>query len=128
MNLLINFAAKLFYNSSIMMNHYETVFILTPVLSEEQTKETVNKFQTLVQAQAELLQKEEWGIKKLAYAINKKTTGFYYLFEFKADPVFIQKLEIEYKRDERVMRYITVKMDKDHIEFAERRRKKKDAK
>jgi small subunit ribosomal protein S6 len=111
-----------------MMNHYETVFILTPVLSEEQTKETVNKFQTLVQAQAELLQKEEWGIRKLAYAINKKTTGFYYLFEFKADPVFIQKLETEYKRDERVMRYITVKMDQDHIEFAERRRKKKDAK
>ena len=107
-----------------MTNRYETVFILTPVLSEEQTKEAVKKIQDLIEAQGELVHKEEWGIKKLAYTINKKSTGFYCLMDFKAESNFIQKLEVEYKRDERFMRFLTIKMDEDHIAFAEKRREK----
>ena len=70
-----------------MMNQYETVFILTPVLSDVQMKETVEKFKGILTANgAEVINEENWGLKKLAYAIDKKSTGFYQLLEFKADP------------------------------------------
>jgi small subunit ribosomal protein S6 len=107
-----------------MLNRYETVFILTPVLSEEQTKEAVEKFASLVSENGKLLHKENWGMRKLAYPITKKSSGYYSLFEFEADSAFVQKLEIEYKRDEKVLRFLTVKMDKHHIAFAEKRRNK----
>ena len=95
------------------MNQYETVFILTPVLSDEQMKETVAKFKKLLTDNgAEILNEEAWGLKKLAYNIQKKTSGFYNLIEFKAEPTLIDKLEIGYRRDEKVIRYMTVKLDK----------------
>ena len=75
------------------MNQYETVFILTPVLSDEQMKETVAKFKKLLTDNgAEILNEEAWGLKKLAYNIEKKTSGFYNLIEFKAEPTLINKL------------------------------------
>ncbi|MBR1387554.1 MAG: 30S ribosomal protein S6 [Alloprevotella sp.] len=108
-----------------MTNQYETVFILTPVLSDQQMAETVEKFQKLLTDNgAEILNKENWGMKKLAYPIQKKSTGFYSLVEFKAEPELIDKLEIAFRRDERVLRYLTVKLDKYAIEYAEKRRKK----
>ena len=92
------------------MNQYETVFILTPVLSDEQMKETVAKFEkVLTDNGAEILNKEAWGLKKLAYNIEKKTSGFYSLVEFKAEPTVIAKLETAYRRDEKVIRYMTLK-------------------
>ncbi len=107
------------------MNQYETVFILTPVLSDEQMKETVAKFKkVLADNGAEILNEETWGLKKMAYAIEKKSTGFYCLLEFKAEPTVIGKLEIAYRRDEKVIRYMTVKLDKYAAEYAEKRRKK----
>ena len=69
------------------MNQYETVFILTPVLSDEQMKETAAKFKkVLTDKGAEIISEEAWGLKKMAYAIQKKSTGFYCLIEFKAEP------------------------------------------
>jgi small subunit ribosomal protein S6 len=107
-----------------MQRHYETVFITTPVLSEEQMKETVEKFKNILkQKGAEIVSEENWGLKKLAYPIQKKSTGFYNLLEFKADSQIIDNLEIEYKRDERILRFLTVHMDKYAIEYANRRRK-----
>ena len=107
------------------MNQYETVFILTPVLSDDQMKEAVNKFKdVLVQAGAEIISEENWGLKKLAYPIQKKTTGFYTLIEFQAEPEFIAKFETQFKRDERILRFQTVSMDKHAIAYAERRRAK----
>ena len=107
------------------MNQYETVFILTPVLSDEQMKETVAKFKTLLTDNgAEILNEEAWGLKKMAYAIQKKSTGFYCLLEFKAEPTVIDKLETAYRRDERVIRFITVKLDKYAASYAEKRRAK----
>ena len=107
------------------MNQYETVFILTPVLSEEQMKETVAKFKKLLTDNgAEILNEEAWGLKKMAYAIDKKSTGFYGLLEFKADPTLINTLEIGYRRDERVIRFITVKLDKYAAEYAIKRKNK----
>ena len=107
------------------MNQYETVFILTPVLSDEQMKETVAKFKTLLTDKgAEILNEETWGLKKMAYAIQKKSTGFYCLLEFKAEPSVIDRLETGYRRDERVIRYMTVKLDKHAVAYAEKRRAK----
>ena len=107
------------------MNHYETVFILTPVLSDKQTKEAVYKFKkSLKDSSARINNQESWGLKKLAYPIQKKSTGFYFLLEFQAEGNAINKLEVELKREERVMRFLTMKMDKDHMEYAEKRRNK----
>ena len=107
------------------MNQYETVFILTPVLSDDQMKEAVEKFKTiLTEGGAELLNEELWGLKKLAYPIDKKSTGFYVMIEFKADPTLISKLEVNFRRDERVLRYLTVKNEKYAAEYAEKRRNK----
>ena len=108
-----------------MMNQYETVFILTPVLSDQQMKETVEKFKGILSAGgAELINEENWGLKKLAYPIQKKSTGFYQLVEFKAEPALIDKLEVAYRRDERVIRFLTVKMEKYAAQYAEKRRNK----
>jgi small subunit ribosomal protein S6 len=107
------------------MNSYETVFILTPVLSEEQAKEAVQKFESQVGSLGgKVKHSESWGLKKLAYPIQKKSTGFYFLTEFQAPGSAVAELEVAFKRDERVMRFLTVKMDKDHLAYAEKRRAK----
>ena len=108
-----------------MMNQYDTVFIMTPVLSDQQMKETVEKFKGVLAAQgAEIINEESWGLKKMAYPIQKKSTGFYQLIEFKAEPTVVDKLEIAYRRDERVIRFITVKLEKYAALYAEKRRNK----
>ena len=105
------------------MNRYETVFILTPVLSEEQAKEAVKVYEDYIAKNGGTIKHNEfWGLKKMAYQIQKKSTGFYNLVEFENDGSLIQKLEVEFKRDERIMRFLTVKMEKDHIAFAEKTR------
>lgn len=111
---------------TLTMNHYETVFILNPVLSEDQMKETVQKFKKLLkESKAKIVAEEQWGLKKMAYSIQKKRTGFYFLFEFTSDDQeIISKLEVAYKRDERLMRWLTVKLDKHAVVYAESRRKR----
>jgi small subunit ribosomal protein S6 len=107
------------------MNQYETVFILTPVLSDEQMKEAVKKYREFLKSKgAEMVHEEDWGMRKLAYPIQKKSTGFYHLFEYKADGELIKPLEVEFKRDERIMRFLTVKLDKHAVIYNEKKRKK----
>ena len=111
------------------MNNYETVFILTPVLSDVQMKETVEKFKNLLIDQgAEIVNEEDWGLRKLAYSIEKKSTGFYAFLEFKANPTVIENLEVNFRRDERVVRFLTVRQDKFSHEYALKRRNKKSGK
>lgn len=108
----------------MFQNQYETVFILTPVLSEIQIKEAVEKFKkTLTDGGAEIVHEEHWGLRKLAYTIQNKNTGYYQLVQFKAAPTSVAVLEIEYKRDERVMRYLTTKLDKYSLDYSQRRSK-----
>ena len=110
------------------MNQYETVFILNPVLSEDQVKETVDKFVGLMKDKgASIINKENWGLRKMAYPIQKKKSGFYHFVEFTAPGEAITPLEVEFKRDERVMRFLTVRMDKYAIEYAAKRRAKVNA-
>jgi small subunit ribosomal protein S6 len=109
-----------------MLNRYETVFILTPVLSEEQAKEAVAKFRDYISSHGgKITHEENWGLRKLAYPIQKKTTGFYHLFEFEAAGDLIRTLEVEYKRDERMIRFLTVKLDKHAVTYVEKRRSAK---
>ena len=109
------------------MNNYEAVFILTPVLSDAQTKEAVDKFKAVIEADGEskVVSEENWGLRKLAYPIEKKSTGFYTLLEFKANPEVIAALEVQFRRDERVIRFLTFRQDKYAHEYAEKRRKLK---
>jgi len=106
------------------MNRYETVFIVTPVLSDVQMKETVEKFRNFLTEQgANIIFEDHWGLKKLAYPIQHKSTGFYHLIEFEAEGTVIEKLEIQFRRDERIIRFLTMKMDKYAIEYSEKKRR-----
>jgi small subunit ribosomal protein S6 len=118
-----------FKNDKEYMNNYETVFILTPVLSDAQMKEAVEKIKGVLSTEnAEIVNEENWGLRKLAYPIEKKTTGFYHLIEFKANPETIAVLEIQFRRDERVIRFLTFRQDKYALEYAEKRRNLKASK
>jgi small subunit ribosomal protein S6 len=107
------------------MNHqYETVLILTPVLLQEQVDEAVAKYRKfLTDNGAVIVHENNWGLRKLAYPIQKKNTGFYFLFEFTSETSLINRLEIEYKRDERIMRFLTVSLDKHAVAYNERKRR-----
>ena len=107
------------------MNNYETVFILTPVLSEAQVEEAVNKYVDLLKEKnCEIVTRENWGLKKLAYPIQLKKNGFYTLIEFKGEGNVVADLELAFKRDERVIRYLTTKLYKHAVEYAVTRRTK----
>lgn len=110
------------------MNYYETVFILTPVLSDAQMKEAVEKFaKVLTDNGASIANTEEWGLRKLAYPIDKKSTGFYCMLEFEGEPTLVKKLETAFRRDERVIRFLTFRQDKYAAEYAEKRRARRAA-
>ena len=109
------------------MSHYESVFILNPALSENQVKEAIKKYEKFLQENdCKIVDVENWGLKKLAYSIQKKLSGFYALIDFKCESEnnIIDLYETELKRDERVMRYLNVSLDKDANDWAEKRRKR----
>jgi small subunit ribosomal protein S6 len=106
-----------------MLKQYETVFIMTPVLSEEQMKETVNKFQKILKDKgAEIIFEDNWGLRKLAYPIQKKTTGFFHLIEYKGEGNIVADFELALKREERIIRFLTVALDKHSIAYNEKKR------
>ena len=112
-----------------MIKQYETVFIATPVLSDSQMKEAVAKYTQFIKENGgEVVYEEDWGLKQLAYPIQHKTSGFYYLIEFRAEPEFVSALETQYHRDERIIRFLTVNLDKDAVAYAEHRRQTRAAK
>lgn len=105
------------------MNRYETVFIATPLLSDVQVKELIGKFHGVITENGgTVTHTEEWGLRKLAYPIQKKSTGFYVLMEFQSEGDLVATLETQYRRDERVVRFLTFKQDKHAAEYAEKRR------
>ncbi len=108
-----------------MSKNYETVFIMTPVLSDEQAKETVSKYKKLLADNGcKIVHEDSWGLRKLQYPIQKKTTGFYHLIEFQGEGKAVAELEVAYKRDERLLRFLTVAMDKHAVAYSEKRRGK----
>lgn len=106
-----------------MEKRYETVFILTPVLSEDQAKEAAKKFEKiLTDLGAKINHRENWGLKKLAYPIQKKTTGFYHLIDYSGKGTEIAELELQFKRDERILRFLTIALEKHAATWADKRR------
>ena len=105
------------------VRNYETVFIVTPVLNESQVQETVEKFtQVLKENSADIINQESWGLRKLAYSIQKKNTGYYFLVEFTGSGNIVDVLELAFRRDERIIRFLTTVLDKNAVAYAERRR------
>jgi small subunit ribosomal protein S6 len=108
-----------------MLRQYETVFIMTPVLSDEQMKETVERYQKYLTSKgAEIIFEDNWGLRKMAYAIQKKSTGFYHLVEFKAETSVVKEWEVMFKRDEKILRFLTVALDKHAIAYNNKKRNK----
>jgi small subunit ribosomal protein S6 len=106
------------------MNNYELMVIFTPVLSDEEFRNAQKKFTTLVTENGgEMVAENPWGLKSLAYPIQKKTTGLYWVAEFIAPSDFNEKLKIQLLRDESVLRHMTTKLDKYAILYNDRKRK-----
>lgn len=114
-----------FLNLKIFMRNYETVFITTPVLSNDEYARTVKKYTDFIEKNGgKIVHREDWGIRQLAYPIQKKTTGVYTLLQFELDGQLLRKLEVEFKRDESIMRFLTTVLDKHAMVYAEQRRNK----
>lgn len=106
------------------LQNYELMVIFTPVLAEEDFKVAQKKFADLIKENdGELVHLNPWGLRSLAYPIQKKTTGLYYVVEFKAPGENIEKLEIQLNRDENVMRHMVTRLDKFAVAYNERKRK-----
>jgi small subunit ribosomal protein S6 len=105
------------------MNNYELMVIFTPVLSEEEFKAAQKKYEALVTDNGgEVVHTKPWGLKSLAYPIAKKTTGLYWIMEYKALSSFNEKLKIQLLRDESQMRYMYTALDKYAVEYNERKK------
>jgi small subunit ribosomal protein S6 len=100
------------------MNNYELMVIFTPVLSDDEFKAAQKKYAALVKDSGGAITAENpWGLKSLAYPIEKKTTGLYWVLEYSAPSDFNEKLKIQLLRDEAVLRHLCTKLDKYAVEY-----------
>jgi len=105
------------------MQNYELMVIFTPVLSDDDYKAAQKKYASLItDIGGEVLNEKPWGLKSLAYPINKKTTGLYWVMEYKAPSDFNEKLKIQLLRDDNVMRHMFTALDKYAVEYNDRKR------
>jgi small subunit ribosomal protein S6 len=105
------------------MNNYELMVIFTPVLSEEDYKASQKKFSAFIKENGgKVVHEKPWGLKSLAYPIQKKTTGLYWVLEYDAPSDFNEKLKIQLLRDETVLRFMATKLDKYAVEYNAKRR------
>lgn len=105
------------------MNNYELMVIFTPVLSDEDFKAEQKKYATLVSDNGgSIVAENAWGLKSLAYPIQKKTTGLYWVMEYTAPSDFNEKLKIQLLRDESVLRHLCTKLDKYAVEYNAKKR------
>lgn len=106
------------------MNRYESTIIITPVLSDEDVKNKLKSFRDFLEKNGAVkVSEEHWGLKKMAYGIEKKSSGVYHMFDFESNGDLIEKLEVQYKRDESILRFLTVKLDKYGVDYADKRKK-----
>jgi small subunit ribosomal protein S6 len=105
------------------MQNYELMVIFTPVLSDDDYKAAQKKFNSFISdSGGEVLYEKPWGLKSLAYPINKKTTGLYWVLEYKAPSDFNEKLKIQLLRDDNIMRHMFTALDKYAVGYNERKR------
>ena len=108
-----------------MNKNYETVFIINPVLSEKQVEDTVKKYKKILDKnKVKMVCDESLGFKELTYPINNKNSGFFHLFQYETEKLdLVKSLETELKRDRSILRYLTVSLCKDALEYNARRAK-----
>ena len=105
------------------MNNYELMVVFTPVLSDDEFKAGQKKYAALVTENGgSIVAENAWGLKSLAYPIQKKTTGLYWVLEYTAASDFIEKLKIQLLRDEAVLRHLCTKLDKYAVEYNARKK------
>ena len=106
------------------MNNYELMVIFTPVLSDDEFKNAQKKYTTLITDNGgQIVAENPWGLKSLAYPIQKKTTGLYWVMEFIAPSDFNEKLKIQLLRDEQVLRQMVTRLDKYAVEYNDKKRR-----
>ena len=106
------------------MNNYELIMILNPVMSEEEVRTITAKYRGMVtDTCGSIVNEEAWGMRQLAYPIQKKTTGIYHLVEFTGPGDIVEQMEIQFKRDDVIMRQMITRLDKYAVEYNEKRRK-----
>src|SRR5436305_9238971 len=105
------------------MKNYELMVIFTPVLSEEEFKAAQKKYSDYVREHGgAIVHSNPWGLKSLAYSIQKKTTGIYWVMEYSALSDFNEKLKIQILRDEQIMRHMITALDKYAVEYNAKKR------
>jgi small subunit ribosomal protein S6 len=105
------------------MNNYELMVIFTPVLSDEEFKAEQKKYAAMVTAiGGSIIAENAWGLKSLAYPVQKKTTGLYWVLEYTAPSDFNEKMKIQLLRDEAVLRHLCTKLDKYAVEYNARKK------
>jgi small subunit ribosomal protein S6 len=105
------------------MNNYELMVIFTPVLSEDEFAGILKKYTDfVVDNGGSIVNSNPWGLKSLAYPIQKKTTGLYWVVEFTASADFNEKFKIQLLRDEQVMRHMFFKLDKHAVDYNARKK------
>ncbi len=105
------------------MNNYELMVIFTPVLSDEEFKAEQKKYAKFVKDNnGSVVAENAWGLKALAYPIQKKTTGLYWVLEYTALSDFNEKLKIQILRDESILRHLCTRLDKYAVEYNARKR------
>jgi len=106
-----------------MIKQYETTFIFTPVLSDSEVKKSISKYVDLLKTEgAEIVAQETWGLRQLAYPIQKKTTGIYFTVEYKTPGELIEKIEVLFRRDPEILRFLTVRLEKYSIKYNDDKR------
>jgi small subunit ribosomal protein S6 len=118
------FATHLFLKTKTgKMNNYELMVIFTPVLSEDDFKASQKKYTSFLKENGgEVMHENPWGLRSLAYPINKKTTGLYWVLEYSAPSDFNEKLKIQLLRDENVLRHMSTRLDKYAVEYNSKKR------
>jgi small subunit ribosomal protein S6 len=105
------------------IQNYEMMLIFTPVLADDEFKAAQAKFTSFVKENGgEIVHQNAWGLKSLAYPIQKKTTGLYFVVEFTAPTDLNAKMEIQLNRDESVMRHMITHLDKFAVAYNNRKR------
>lgn len=106
------------------MRHYEVTFIVDPVLSSDEVNATVQKYATqLTEAGYTIVATDEMGLRELAYPMKKRHSGFYFTIEFAgADGNIISRLELNMQRDEKILRFLTVALDKYGVQYNQDKR------
>ena len=103
---------------------YETTLILAPERSDSEVSKLIKGYvKQLKSGKATIVHEESWGLRNMAYPIKKKNTGFYFTVEYQAPTDIIAEFELSLKRDENVLRFLTVKLDKFSIDYNDRKRK-----